>query len=96
MAINTPSTNKVLSPGKLAHVVLRTSPEKFKEMVEFYKAVLGGQVSYASDFFSFITYDDEHHRIAILAVPGTKAKDRQTAGLEVRPVTNSISVRFLL
>jgi catechol-2,3-dioxygenase len=88
MAINTPLTEKVISPVKLAHVVLRTSPEKFKEMSEFYKSFLGGQASYENDFFSFITYHDEHHRIAILAIPGTKAKDQQTSGLEVRPKTD--------
>src|SRR5262249_9668315 len=31
---------------------------------------------------SFITYDDEHHRVAIVALPGLKPKDRQTSGLE--------------
>jgi catechol-2,3-dioxygenase len=71
---------KVLSPSKMAHVVLRTG--QYEKMREFYKAFLGGQASYENDFISFITYDDEHHRIALIAVPGTGPKIRTSAGLE--------------
>ena len=31
----------------------------------------------------FITYDDEHHRIALIGMPGLKKADRTTTGLEV-------------
>jgi catechol-2,3-dioxygenase len=83
MANGTASSDKVISPAKLAHVVLRTSPDTFKEMVQFYKTFLGGQATYENDSMSFITYDDEHHRIAILAVPGLGRNDTKTCGLEV-------------
>ncbi|KAH8588302.1 putative ring-cleavage extradiol dioxygenase [Bisporella sp. PMI_857] len=72
--------HKVLSPSKLAHVVLRTG--RFKEMCVFYKTFLGGSASFENNFLSFITYDDEHHRIAIASIPGLKDKDTETAGLE--------------
>jgi len=71
---------KVLSPSKLAHVVLRTN--NFQIMVDYYKTFLGGKASYENQMLSFITYDDEHHRVAIGTVPGTRAKDAQTCGLE--------------
>lgn len=71
---------KVLAPKSLAHVVLRTP--QFKAMVAFYKAFFGGWASYENDKLAFLTYDDEHHRIAIANVPGTSPKDRTTAGLE--------------
>ncbi|EXJ63293.1 uncharacterized protein A1O5_11614 [Cladophialophora psammophila CBS 110553] len=73
-------TAKVTSPSKLAHVVLRTN--NFETMVEFYKDFLGAEVIYKNDFLAFLTYDEEHHRVAIAAFPGTKAKDAETCGLE--------------
>ncbi|EXJ53344.1 uncharacterized protein A1O5_13415 [Cladophialophora psammophila CBS 110553] len=71
---------RVIPPTKLAHVVLRTN--NFAKMVEFYKDFLGADVIYESDFLAFLTYDEEHHRVAIAAVPGTKGKDKMTCGLE--------------
>ncbi|KAF2490670.1 Glyoxalase/Bleomycin resistance protein/Dihydroxybiphenyl dioxygenase [Lophium mytilinum] len=72
--------SKVQSPSKLAHVVLRT--QKLTPMAEFYKTFLGGHTTYENDIVSFITYDDEHHRIAILAVPETTPKVLGSSGLE--------------
>lgn len=71
---------KVLSPSVLAHVVLRTA--NLKKMVEFYTIFLGGNVTYGNEFISFITYDHEHHRIAIIDVPGTGPKQPTSSGLE--------------
>lgn len=51
-------------------------------MAEFYKTFLGGHATHENDFVSFITYDDEHHRIAILAAPSTTPKVLGSAGLE--------------
>jgi len=51
-------------------------------MVNFYKAFLGAEASYENEFLSFLTYDDEHHRLAIGSVPGTRPKDPSTCGLE--------------
>jgi catechol-2,3-dioxygenase len=73
---------KVKSPSVLAHVVLRTSPNNFKTMVDFYKQFLGAHVSYENEWISFLRYDEEHHRVAILAIPGTLEKDKNAAGLE--------------
>ncbi|KAK3700218.1 hypothetical protein LTR37_016097 [Vermiconidia calcicola] len=71
---------KVTSPSTLAHVVLRTA--NFQPMVDFYTAFLGGRVTYGNEFICFITYDSEHHRIAILNVPGTAKKQPTSSGLE--------------
>ncbi|CAG9947760.1 unnamed protein product [Clonostachys rosea f. rosea IK726] len=72
--------SKVLSPRALAHVVLRTS--NFKPMVAFYKTFLGAHATFENEFLSFLTYDEEHHRIAIGNVPGTSEKVPTSAGLE--------------
>lgn len=74
------SFDKVISPSKLAHVVLRTG--NYTAMVEFYKTFLGAKATYENEFLSFLTYDDEHHRIAIGAIPGTGPKATNAAGLE--------------
>ncbi|KAI1105771.1 Glyoxalase/Bleomycin resistance protein/Dihydroxybiphenyl dioxygenase [Jackrogersella minutella] len=73
-------TGKVLSPSGMAHVVLRTP--RFKPMIEFYKAMLGAHVVVETPVLAFLTYDDEHHRIAIAAVPGCGDKIRTSAGLD--------------
>lgn len=70
----------VMSPAVLAHVVLRTG--RFKEMVQFYKTFLGATASYENDMLSFLRYDHEHHRIAILGIPGTGSKVPESAGLD--------------
>ena len=72
--------DKVKSPSSLAHVVLRTG--NFKPMTDFYINFLGGELTYGNDFIAFITYDEEHHRIAIIGVPGTGKKQPTSSGLE--------------
>ncbi|TVY13150.1 Biphenyl-2,3-diol 1,2-dioxygenase 2 [Lachnellula arida] len=70
----------VLSPSSLAHVVLRTN--NYRLMVEFYINFLGGKIAYENEYLAFLTYDHEHHRIAILDVPNTTNKDKEACGLE--------------
>ncbi len=71
---------KVTSPSRLAHVVLRTN--NFDKMRAFYKTFLGAHATYENDFLSFLTYDEEHHRIAILSLPDVGNKVRASSGLE--------------
>src|SRR5215470_15984825 len=68
------------SPAKLSHAVLRTT--RLKEMVEWYKTVLNAEVLYQNDFLVFMTYDEEHHRIALAQVPGLVDKPKRCAGLD--------------
>jgi catechol-2,3-dioxygenase len=71
---------KVLSPTVLAHVVLRTS--NLERMVDFYTTFLGGTITHRNEMLVFITYDDEHHRIALVGIPDAAPKVRNTNGLE--------------
>ncbi|KAI0004061.1 Glyoxalase/Bleomycin resistance protein/Dihydroxybiphenyl dioxygenase [Xylariaceae sp. FL0662B] len=73
-------SGKVLSPARLAHFVLRTP--RFKAMNAFYKAFLGAHASHESETLAFLTYDEEHHRIALLRVSDCGDKVRNSAGLE--------------
>ena len=58
----------IVSPARLAHVVLRTS--KITELVAWYKLVLNSTPAFESDHIAFLAYDDEHHRIAFVNLPG--------------------------
>ena len=55
-------------PAKLAHVVLRTR-DNYQRMFEWYRTVLNAEVVFDAPGVAFLTYDDEHHRIAIAEVP---------------------------
>jgi catechol-2,3-dioxygenase len=67
-------------PVKLAHFVLRSS--RFDETVAWWKTVLGAEARHENDFIAFLTYDDEHHRLAIFGVPDLGDDARASAGLE--------------
>lgn len=71
---------KVLPPAALAHLVLRTAD--LKKMSDFYLRFLGGRVTFSNEAVVFITYDDEHHRIGLVGIPGTAPKARETCGLD--------------
>ncbi len=53
-----------MPPSKLAHVVFQTN--RMPEMRDWYCTVLGGHVIYENPHLSFICYDDEHHRVALI------------------------------
>lgn len=63
---------KAVSPAKLAHFVLLT--QNLPRLRDWYLAVLEGRVAYEDPILCFITYDDEHHRIAIGALPGVQER----------------------
>ena len=44
-------------------------------MVEFYKTFLGAHITHQNNRIAFMTYDHEHHRIAIVGIPGLKLAD---------------------
>ena len=71
---------KVKSPCSLAHVVLRTG--NYQKMVAFYKDFLGADITFMNQKLAFLRYDEEHHRIAIIAIPGTGPKVPTSAGLD--------------
>ncbi|MBI2728727.1 MAG: VOC family protein [Polaromonas sp.] len=53
-----------IRPRSFAHVVYRTY--RFDQMLAWYVKVFGGKVQYQSPVIAFVTYDDEHHRVALL------------------------------
>jgi catechol-2,3-dioxygenase len=70
----------VVKPQKLAHVVRRTS--RFDELVRWYCTVLGAEVVHTDGTLAFLTYDDEHHRIAVVSIPGLEDPAAMAAGTD--------------
>src|SRR3954467_12783959 len=62
-----------VSPAKLAHVVLRV--KNLVRMRDWYKTVLQAEVTQESGPLCFLTYDDEHHRIALVELPDLVERD---------------------
>ncbi|KAF2691213.1 Glyoxalase/Bleomycin resistance protein/Dihydroxybiphenyl dioxygenase [Lentithecium fluviatile CBS 122367] len=71
---------QVLPPAKLAHVVLRSN--NYEPMIEFYVKFLGARISQKGPVAAFLTYDEEHHRIAIINMPHLSPRVGSSNGLE--------------
>jgi len=52
------------APSKFAHIVYRT--HRFEEMIDWYTRVFEAITRYRDERFAFLSYDDEHHRMAIV------------------------------
>ncbi|OYO00876.1 VOC family protein [Enemella evansiae] len=65
---------------KFAHVVLQTGQPD--AMRDWYTGVLDGKVVFADDTLTFIAYDEEHHRVALLHPPiDMQKKTPTTSGM---------------
>ena len=70
----------MIKPVQLAHLVLRTS--RYQEMLDWYKQVLNATVTFGNEVLSFVTYDEEHHRVAFINIPDLKDSPLGTAGMD--------------
>jgi catechol-2,3-dioxygenase len=66
-------------PSKLSHLVLQTN--RRREMIAWYCTVLGAEILYEAERISFISYDEEHHRVAFLDPGPLAERDPRAAGL---------------
>lgn len=69
-----------IAPAKFAHAVIRTN--RFDEMVGWYKSVLELEPLLENAFVAFLTFDEEHHRIAIARAPGMEEKEVNRTGVD--------------
>jgi catechol 2,3-dioxygenase-like lactoylglutathione lyase family enzyme len=79
MAMQDASTGDIIKPQKLAHIVLRTS--RFAEMLDWYKCVFGAHAVFESPQIAFLTYDEEHHRMAFVNIPDLADQTEGIAGI---------------
>ena len=70
---------KPIAPSLFAHFVLRSS--NMQALVDWYSTALNMRVVKRNDFICFLTYDDEHHRLAVVNIPGLHAPDQKSWGL---------------
>jgi catechol 2,3-dioxygenase-like lactoylglutathione lyase family enzyme len=64
---------------KLAHVVLQTTD--LPSLKDWYLKVLDARVVYENEFIAFLTFDEEHHRLAIMQIPGLSERTPMTVGM---------------
>jgi catechol 2,3-dioxygenase-like lactoylglutathione lyase family enzyme len=69
-----------ISPAKFAHFVLRTG--QVAKMAEWYKTVLAARIVFRDERLCFLSYDDEHHRLALIQVPGLEPRDPNGTGTD--------------
>ncbi len=74
-----PATTPI-RPQKLAHVVLRVSD--LPRSRAWYFKVLEARPAFENEMLCFLTYDDEHHRIGLIARPDLKNPGDAHLGLE--------------
>ncbi len=83
MATRVPETARQrgrIAPARMAHVVLRT--KRFAELLAWWKTVLELEPMYENPMIAFLTFDEEHHRIAIANVPGLDEKALNSVGVD--------------
>ena len=72
-------------PQKFVHVVYRT--RRFDQMLAWYEFVFDAKVQYQNPVLAFLTYDDEHHRfalvnLAVLQPDGSETEKQGTIGVD--------------
>jgi catechol-2,3-dioxygenase len=80
MTVTTARQRGKLSPLKFEHAGLRTT--RLPALVEWYKTVLQAEVAFQSPTIAFLWYDEQNHRLAIIARPGTVERPGNAAGLD--------------
>jgi catechol 2,3-dioxygenase-like lactoylglutathione lyase family enzyme len=60
--------DNTLAPDYVAHWVVKTA--RSKEMIAWYQTVFGARVVHEDKRLAFLTWDAEHHRLALVKVPG--------------------------
>ncbi len=70
----------VVVPKKLAHYVIRA--KRFQEMLGWYRKVFHLRTSFEAPVIAFLTYDEEHHRIAFLNTEHLPAPDQMRTGID--------------
>lgn len=69
------------SPRKLAHAVFRTR-DNYQAMIDWYCTVLNATPVFESPMLTFLSYDEEHHRIAIANMPDLSDKSVRSVGMD--------------
>jgi catechol 2,3-dioxygenase-like lactoylglutathione lyase family enzyme len=69
-----------VSPRMFAHAVFATG--QYEQMIEWYGKVLNARVVAGGPFLTFMSFDQEHHRLAFINQPKLMTRDGKQAGLD--------------
>jgi catechol-2,3-dioxygenase len=72
--------SQTISPAKFAHFVLRTG--QVDKMADWYRTALAARIVFRDERLCFLSYDDEHHRLALIQMPGLQARDPNGTGTD--------------
>ena len=72
--------SEAISPVKFAHFVLRTG--QVDTMAEWYRTVLAARIVFRDERLCFLSYDHEHHRLALIQIPGLEPRDPDGTGTD--------------
>lgn len=67
-------------PTKLAHYVIRA--KRFHEMLAWYRQVFHLRTTFEAPVIAFLSYDEEHHRIAFLNTSHLDEPDQSSRGID--------------
>jgi catechol-2,3-dioxygenase len=67
-------------PARLAHVALRT--RRFAEVFAWWRNLLQADVVFENGFIGFLSFDEEHHRVAVVQLPDVGAPAPKISGLD--------------
>ena len=70
-----------IAPKKFSHIVLRTKAGRVATLLDWYKNVLEAEATFENEMLGFVTYDQEHHRVAVLGLPDVGDHVDMTCGL---------------
>lgn len=70
------------TPARFAHAVLRTRPENLQKLTDFWLTIINGRVVHGDAMACFLTFDEEHHRLAIVTVPDLEPGHPKSSGLD--------------
>lgn len=74
------SSPKNGAPRYMAHFVIHTN--RFEESVAWYETFFDAECVHSGDGYTFLTFDDEHHRVAIVEMPGLEDHNENSAGVD--------------
>lgn len=74
------AAEELIVPKKLAHYVIRA--KRFQELLAWYRKVFHLRTSFEAPVIAFLTYDDEHHRIAFLNTGHLPEPDQMRTGID--------------
>lgn len=72
--------SKPVAPRLFAHAVFATP--NYEAMIAWYGAVLDAKVVAGGPMLTFMSYDQEHHRLAFINRPKLEARNGKQAGLD--------------